>query len=393
MLCRQVAVLGAVALVVAASAAPRAAEPRQAAGVQQGAPAKPAPKPKKPPSAKLAEPWPDAAQLADERRKAEGRRLFRQSDPLAFTLTADFKAVNRDRDPASTKVFPAVLTTTGPAGASQPLKVTLRTRGNLRLDPRTCGFAPLAINFVKKEMAGTEFDGQTKLKLVTHCQDGDSYEQRVLRELLVYRLHNLLTPRSFRVRLARATYVDAASGKTVAARHAFFIEDEADVARRLEGRAVSLPRLLFSDLEPESLTQMMLFQYLIGNTDFSIFALHNVAMVATPARVFYPIVWDFDVTGLVNPPYGVPSAALGLMSIRDRLYRGPCRSMQELEPALAIFRAKQAAAMALVDSVPGFDERNRRDVAAFLGQFFTLLGRQDALKRELVDKCRKQPTM
>ena len=390
---RRVVILSAAILMLSAVVVPGAAEAPQTAGVQQGTQTKPAPKPKKPPSAKLAQPWPDAGKLTELRREAEARRLFQQSDPLVFTLVADFKAVNRDRDPASTKTFPAVLTTTGQAGASPPLNVTLRTRGNLRLNPRTCGFAPLGVNFVKKDVAGTAFDGQNKLKLVTHCQNDDRADQRVLREYLVYRLHNLVTPHSFRARLARATYVDAASGKTVATRNAIFIEDEGDVARRMEGRAVSLPRMMFDDFEPESLTQMMLFQYLIGNTDFSIFALHNVAMVTTPAKVFYPIIWDFDVSGLVDPPYGIPQPVLGIASIRERLYRGPCRTLEEFEPSLAVFRAKQPEAMALVDSIPGFDQRDRREVSEFLGQFFALLGRKNALKGELVDKCRKQPTM
>ena len=390
---RRAVILTAAILMLSSAVAPGAPETPQTTGVQQGAQTKPAPKPKKPPSAKLAQPWPDAGKMAEQRREAEARRLFQQSDPLVFTITADFKAVNRDRNPASTRTFPAVLTTTGQPGGSSPLNVTLRTRGNLRLNPRTCGFVPLAVNFVQKEAAGTVFDGQSKLKLVTHCQNDDRADQRVLREYLAYRLHNLVTRHSFRVRLGRATYVDAPSGKTVATRNAVFIEDEDDVARRMEGRAVSLPRMTFDDFEQDSLTQMMLFQYLIGNTDFSIFALHNVAMVTTPAKVFYPITWDFDVSGLVDPPYGIPQPILGIASIRERLYRGPCRTLEEFEPSLAVFRARQPEAMALVDSIPGLDQRDRRDVSGFLGQFFALLGRKNALKEELVDKCRKQPTM
>jgi len=390
---RRVVILTAPFLMLLAVVAPRAAEAPQTAGVQQGTQTPPAQKAKKPPSAKMGLPWPDAAKLAEQRREAEGRQLFQQTDPLVFTLTADFRAVNRDRNPDTTKTFPAVLTTPGTAAASTPLKVTLRTRGNLRLNYRTCGFVPLTVNFAKKEVAGTAFDGQNKLKLVTHCQNDDQYDQGVLREYLAYRLYNLVTPQSFRARLAMATYVDAASGKAVATRHAIFIEDEDDVARRMEGRAVSLPRMMFADFDPESLTQMTLFQYMIGNTDFSIFAIHNVAMVTTPAKVFYPITWDFDVSGLVDPPYGIPQPVLGIASIQERLYRGPCRSLAEFEPSLAIFRAKQAEALALIDSIPGLDQRNRREVSEYLGQFFTLLGRKDGLRRDLVDKCRKQPTM
>ncbi len=328
-----------------------AAGSAQAGGAQQ--PARPkVPSPKKPPAAKLAEPWPDAAKLAERRREAEARKLFQRSDVLTFTLTADFKAVNRDRDTASTRTYPAVLRITDPAGAPPSLNVTLNSRGMLRLSRSTCEFVPLGVTFVKREVAGTVFDGQGKLKLVTHCRDDDRYDHLVLREYLAYRLHNLLTPRSFRARLAQATYVDAVSGKTVATRYAIFLEDKDDVARRMEGRAVSLPHTQFDDFDGDALTQLMLFEYMIGNTDFSIFAVHNVAMVATPANVLYPIAWDFDISGLVAPPYAVPSPQLGITSMSERLYRGPCRSLEEFERSLAIFRAKQAGAMALLDSVP-----------------------------------------
>ena len=382
----------AVLLAFAAVAPGGAVEAQQTAGAQQVAQANVS-KPKKSPSARMAEPWPDAAKLAERRREAESRRLFQQADPLVFTLTADFKAVNRDRDTTSTKTFPAVLAVTGPAGASPPLNVALRSRGHLRLDPGNCGFVPLGVDFVKGDVAGTPFDGQSKLKLVTHCRNDDRYDHLVLREYLAYRLHNLVTPQSFRVRLARATYVDAASGKTVATRNAIFLEDKDDVARRMEGRALSLPRMQFDDFDQESLTLMMLFQYMIGNTDLSIFTLHNVAMVTTPGSGFHPITWDFDVSGLVAPPYAIPSPSLGIRSASERLYRGPCRTLEAFEPSLAIFRAKQAEAMALVDSIPGFNERDRREVSAFLGEFFTTLGSTKALKRELVDRCRKQPAM
>ena len=68
-----------------------------------------APPPKKSPFLKLAEAWPDEAVLKARRTEADSRRLFKEHDPLAFTLTADFKAINKNRDPASTKRFPAVL--------------------------------------------------------------------------------------------------------------------------------------------------------------------------------------------------------------------------------------------------------------------------------------------
>ena len=133
---------------------------------------------------------------------------------------------------------------------------------------------------------------------------------------------------------------------------------------------------------------MMLFQYMIGNTDFSIYTLHNVHMVQTQAKVFYPIIWDFDISGLVNP-LREPDPRLKIANLRERLYRGPCRSMTEYEPSLAVFRAKQAEALALLDSRAG----PRRGAAAMppgtSGSSSRCSADQDRLKRELVDKCGK----
>jgi hypothetical protein len=183
------------------------------------------------------------------------------------------------------------------------------------------------------------------------------------------------------------------SNATLFTHNAILIEDEDDVARRMEGRAVALPRMAFKDFDQESLTLMTLFQFMIGNTDFSIYALHNVHMVQTPARVFYPIIWDFDISGLVNPRYGIPEPKLGIASIRDRLYRGPCRTMEEFEPLLAVFRAKESEALALFDSLPGLSQAERRRATDYLKEFFTLLGRKDQLKRALVDPCSGRTTM
>ena len=367
-------------------------------GVAHGSQAKPGqtPKPKKPPAARLAEPWPDAAKLAERRQDAEARRLFQEAEPLAFTLAADFKAVNRDRNIASTKAFPAVLTVNGQDGGvpAVPLKVNLRTRGNIRRRSDVCAFAPLNIEFVKQDAKRTVFDGQSKLKLVGHCSESQTSDQLVLLEYLAYRLYNLMTPRSFRVRLARATYVDSKSGRTLSTHNAVFIEDDDDVARRMEGRSVEMPGLLFKDFDQESLTLMTVFQYMIGNPDYSISGMHNVRLVQTAANVRYPITWDFDVTGLVDPRYAFPDERVRkeIAAVRVRSYLGPCRSAEEFEPTLAAFRAKRDEMLALVGSIPGLDDAERRKAAAYLEEFFTVIGSKELVKRALIDTCHDRPT-
>jgi hypothetical protein len=346
-------------------------------------------KQKKNPLAKLAEPWPDAEKMRERRRDAEGRRLFQSSDPLRFTLTADFRTVNKERDPASTRRFPAVLQIVGDDGQGRSIPVKLRTRGHFRLMSRNCSFVPLRVEFPRQEVEGTVFEGVGSLKLGTHCEGDQEYEQYTLREYLAYRIFNLLTPRSFRARLAKATHVDSTSGKTLATRYAMFIESEGDVARRLEGRIVPLPRTLFRNLDPETLTLMMLFEYMIGNTDFSIFALHNVRLVQDQTRVLYPIPYDFDMSGVVNARYAAPDRQLHIETVLDRLYRGPCRTMEDVEPFLVAFRAKKADVMAVVDAVPDLDKTSRRKAREYLEDFYRTIEHTGSVKSQLVEKCAK----
>jgi hypothetical protein len=373
------AILFAVGVAVPLSSA-QSSVPPQAAG-------------KKNPLLKLAEPWPDADALKARRLEAEARPLFQRADTLEFTLTANFNAINKDRNPESTTRYPAVLTVAAADGTPRNIPVKLSARGHFRRMARNCSVVPLRVEFPKDGMAGTPFDGQNALKLGTGCDDSKEYEQITLREYLQYPMFNLVTPLSFRARLARATYTDEKSKKKSAARYALFIEHENDVARRAEGRVVELPRLVFKDLEAETLTRMMLFEYMIGNTDFSIWALHNVRVVQKPDRMLLGVPYDFDLSGLVHAPYAMPDRRLGLRSVVDRLYRGPCRTTDEFDAAAAPFRAKRGDMLALVDATRDLDQSLRGDMKQYIEGFFRAIDKPASIKKALVDACKPASTM
>jgi hypothetical protein len=354
---------------------------------QTAAPDKPAaPKPKKNPLAKLIEPWPTAEKLAERRLEAEADPLFASMEPLEITLAADFKAINRDRAPESKVAFPGTLRI---GEASIP--TTINARGHLRRMARTCDYVPLRIAFAKKDVKGTLFARQDALKLVVQCAGGRDFEQFILREHLAYRVFNVITSRSFRSRLVRVTYVDG-NGKTVGTRAGMFLEDEASVARRMEGRIVEIPRLRFDDVDLDTLMPMMIFEYMIGNTDFSIYALHNVRIVQRPDKSLHPIPYDFDVTGLVNPPYGIPARALMIKSVTDRMYRGPCRPQSLVDPYVANFVAKQEAVKALPDAIPGFERATRDTVRSFINSFYSSIKTPKDV-RGLFVNCSPKSTM
>jgi len=352
---------------------------------------------------KLAEPWPDADALRARRIDAEQRRLFGGTDPFPFTLQADFKAIGKDRNPESKNDYPGLLTVDGPAGPTV-LHVQLRPRGHFRRRATMCSFVPVRVEFDKAEAKGTIFDGQKSLKLVVHCNNEDDYEQYILREYAVYRVMNLLTPMSFRARLAHPSYVQGKPGDAVKAdaagaakpfitRIGMFIEDDSDVARRAEARVMDIPRVMFKDLEPDPLSLVMVFEYMIGNTDFSIYALHNIKLLRTQDRKVFVVPYDFDLSGLVHTSYALPTPGLGQQTVRDRVYRGPCRPETEIQPVLERFKARKDDIFAVYDSVKDLDSDSRSDAKDYLQQFYSTITKDSSVKKTFVTGCTAKTLM
>ena len=374
---------GVLALALAAGAAMVTAQ-GSASGAPPAASAQaPAAKPEGP------APWPTAAVLAERKRDAEQRSLFDGHDPLVFTLEANFKAVTSDRNPESTKVFPATISYTDETGATVTRSLSIRNRGHARRQVTTCDFPGIRLEFDRAAIADTVFAGHRALKLGTHCRTSAEFEQYVLREFSAYRILNAITPQSFRVRLGKATYIDAATKKPLVTRYGLFIEDDDDVARRLEGRVTDTMNMMYRHFTPESATWLGLFEYMIGNTDVSIVTQHNVVTIETPASGRYVVPYDFDYSGLVGASYAIPNKQFGLNSVKERLYRGPCRTPGEFAPYFARLNAVKPQIMEIYDTLPGLTDGYRKSAKGYLEEFYKTIADPDKVKNELISGCVK----
>jgi hypothetical protein len=322
-----------------------------------------------------------AGREAGEKR-AEGpprraRPLFASDSVLRLTLVADYRALAGDRDTLQVRLRPATLLVEGDGGAVRTVPVQLNTRGHFRLRSTSCGFPPLRVSF-DKGTRDTPFAGQRGLKLVTHCQDrSDVYEQYVLREYLAYRVHQALTPHSFRARLARVRYVPLRDGVADSAhameRWAFLLESEREMAQRVGGRVLETMRgATFADAAPDSGVSVALFEYLIGNTDWSLSYLHNVRLVGSTDGALHAVPYDFDYSGLVSTRYAVPDPVLPIRSVQERLWRGPCASPAALQAALAPFVAARERILALPASIPSLDAKYAEQATRYLREFYEL---------------------
>src|SRR5215510_3247050 len=104
-------------------------------------------------------------------------------------------------------------------------------------------------------------------------------------------------------------------------------------------------------------------------------------------RKLLPKAYDFDSSGMVSPPYAAPDPRLTIKKVTDRLYRGPCRTVEEFNAAAEPFRAHKTEMFAALESVKDLNGNHKTDMKSFLESFFRGIDTPDAIKRTFVDGC------
>jgi hypothetical protein len=327
-------------------------------------------------------------------------QLFKDEAPLRITLTAPWPALVQGAK-HSIAPYPATLTLTDAGGAAQSFAIQVRARGQSR---RTmyCAFPPILLTFDKPAMEGSLFKGQKKLKLVTYCRPDADYEQRIMLEYLVYKLYNLVTPFSLRVRAAEVTYRTgpADAGTT---RFGYLIEDENKLADRNGDDALTAASLQVTpaQLDATATTRAAMLEYMIGNLDWAFLAsapgetcCHNIRLMgaenATPAtaRAVTPIPYDFDSSGFVDAPYAQPPPGIPVEAVTERYFRGYCAMSAQVPAVAQEFLAHRAEMKAMVDGQPQLTPRFRDKADGYLDQFFAVLSDEGRLQREVIRHCR-----
>jgi hypothetical protein len=232
--------------------------------------------------------------------------------------------------------------------------IALSPRGITRKTTDICDFPPLRVQLTGAAPAGSLFDRQRRLKLVTHCKRAADFQQKVLLEYAAYRLYNLMTPVSFRARLANIDYLDD-SGRPYVSRVGFFIEDFDDVAKRNDMRDAHMGSLVpLAQIDP------------LGAE-----CCHNGRLLAGAANgLLTPVPYDFDYSGLVDAPYSTPPEGFPISNVRQRSYRGYCTHMAQARAVAAQISPRRAEFIGLFATIPGLDQRNQGRAASYIQAFF-----------------------
>lgn len=323
--------------------------------------------------------------------------LFSDSTEIAFTIEAPLRELVR-RAERNTDPYAATLTLSG--AESQSFPIELSARGLSRRTRGFCDFPPLRLDFDKDALEGTLFEGQNRLKLVTHCRPSERYEELVALELLVYKLYNTLTDVSFRVRPARITYRYTDRDGREETHFGFLIEDVDDLGDRvgLKELGVAPGEIGASQLDQAAAAQFSLFEFMIGNLDWDMTygpdpdeCCHNSRLLAVDEAAPTAIVsapYDFDHSGFVDAPYATPPEQVDIDSVRSRYYWGLCAHNAALPGAVTAFQSHRDALFAVIAAETRLPEGEREKARRYVESFYEILDDADRFDRLVVRRCR-----
>ena len=294
---------------------------------------------------------------------------FVGQEVLEITIEADLKTLE---DPELNMDYQKALFRYADAqGKSHEYLIKVKARGKFR--QRTCDFPPIKLKFKKDDLEARGLEREfNKLKLVTHCLDEKLLaKDYLMREYLTYRLYNEITDQSFRVQLVEVTYVDSNKRNRKFKRMGFLIEPTKEMAARVGGEICDCHGLSAAELDADAGMQMRLFQYMIGNEDWSIPMLRNLKLVKhAETGAIIPVPYDFDFSGLVNAHYAIPNPDFGHSSILQRGFLGALPSLPDLEHTFNMFTVRQLQIEETVKGCKGLSRESRNDVLKYIDTFF-----------------------
>ncbi len=317
-----------------------------------------------------------------------GEGLFSDHKTLSITLEGDVKHLLADRRGEPTYFSMHLLEPTA-NGDTLSLDLQVRTRGHFRRLPGTCLYPPLLLNFPRSEVPDQSvFKGQNKLKLVMPCR-GEIY---VYREYLTYQLANLISPNTFKARLVHVILQDTVKQKASDEILGFLLEDEDEMAARIDGEIIKDGIFRPEDFTQEEFLVMASLQFLIGNTDWSTQYRQNIKIVETKDKLL-AIPYDFDHAGLVFSPYARPADALELNSVRDRRYRGYCvEDLTLFEPIVTLFNEKKDEIYPLYSDNAQIKNGYKKSTLRFLDEFYKIINDQDLFSKAFQYPCSSNNT-
>jgi len=315
--------------------------------------------------------------------------LFEAESPLECSLAFDLRKLNREKIQELDQ--DALMTCYRDDSIILEKKIRIRARGISR--KQICYLPPIRLNLEDSVKKSGGFKKHKSIKLVTHCELSKTYQEYVLKEYLIYKLYNLLTEESFRVRLMNIRYIDnGRKNKKEYDGYGFVIEDIDVVAERNDAFEIEVLTVNQEHLDPVAMRRVAIFQFMIGNTDWSVPGLHNLKLLRSNdfQRIApIPVPYDFDMSGFVNAAYAVPDPLFPIHGVRERYFRGICGTLDEFKQALQPFYEIKDAVYQTILEFEYIEEKTRTNILRYIDQFYEIIESDKRIQAEMLSSCKK----
>jgi hypothetical protein len=310
--------------------------------------------------------------------------LFESQVILNITLKGNIRELLNNRS-GEAKSFPIIMKYHEKDQSDDSVSISMKTRGHFRRIKSNCDYPPLLLQFSNNGKASDSFfSKQSKLKLVMPCKG----EEFVVHEWLVYKLYNLLSPLSYRARLVRVTFQDEPRKKSTGPLYGILLEADKQMSQR-NNMILVKRKMKPQQTKREDFFRMAVFEFLIGNTDWSVEYLQNINLVARDS-LSLPITvpHDFDLAGIVLSPYALPAEELQMNSVQERRYRGYCvRDIKDFDSTIAFFNSKKKDIYDLYSGCPLLDGKYIKTTLKYLDEFYSIINNPKKVKDEFNYPC------
>ena len=210
---------------------------------------------------------------------------------------------------------------------------------------------------------------------------------------MAYKLFETVSPYFFNTRLLQVEFEEIKNKKSKSYQlKGFLIEDDSDVADRFKGKVVNT---MTHPLAQDTLTAIRncFFQFMIGNTDFSMGYQHNAKLIFID-KTIKPVPYDFDMAGLVNASYArVPDEqgeGTQIKSVTERKYRGFKRDIVLLQQVRDEFISNKEQVFKIIEDCKSFFEhpKNYEVAKNFISDFYAVLDDDRKFNNKIVSQAR-----
>ncbi len=266
--------------------------------------------------------------------------------------------------------FDAVFSFSDFKGEKQAWKTKVEIRGQFR---RTMceGMPPLRVKFKKRDLKEAGLAQFDDLKMVTQCvDDQNEAKQLLLKEYLAYKIYNNITDRSFRVQFVKINFKDTET-KESRLQYGFLIEDTAQLRTRLNAEKYDIKfGIIKEQLDENSYSNMVLFQIMIGNADWSVLKYSRNVKFLSKGDKLIQIPYDFDFSKMVNAEYANIDLNYNSRLINAKALTEMDIYMNGFKDSIELFKLKKTVIIQLIKDSKLIKKTDRRKIINSIKRFY-----------------------